>query len=93
MIQDIPTPNGTPSPKYMKTKNYVNVGKVNEKLSDTVCKSIEQNYVPVILGGDHSLAIGSVHGTSKALSKKYGDPTIIGSGMGLVWIDAHAVTL
>lgn len=59
-------------------------------MSDTVCSSIEQNYVPIILGGDHSLAIGSVHGSSTALSQKYGDPNLMGSGMGLIWIDAHA---
>lgn len=44
----------------------------------------------VTLGGDHSLAIGSVFGSSSALSKTQGDPTLMGSGMGLIWIDAHA---
>ncbi len=87
-LQDVPTI--VDSPKYKNTKHFVNVGKVTEKLSKTVCDSIEQGLVPIILGGDHSLAIGSVHGSSSALSKKYGDPKIMGSGMGLIWVDAHA---
>lgn len=51
-----------------------------KKLSDVVEKAISSSSVPVILGGDHSLAIGSVHGTLKAFD----------SNIGLIWIDAHA---
>ena len=51
-----------------------------EKLSDVVEKAINSCSLPVILGGDHSLAIGSVHGTLKAFN----------SDIGLIWIDAHA---
>ena len=43
----------------------------------------------MVLGGDHSLAIGSVHGSSTFLSKKNATKTV-GSGMGLIWVDAHA---
>lgn len=46
--------------------------------------------MPITLGGDHSLAIGSVHGSSTALSKNHGDTKVMGSGMGLIWVDAHA---
>ena len=64
--------------------------KILKKLAHSVCSAIENDFVPIILGGDHSLAIGSVYGSSSALSKIHGDPTIMGSGMGLIWIDAHA---
>jgi len=73
--------------KYHNTKNFEAVGIINKKLSETVCSSIEKGYVPVTLGGDHSLAIGSVHGSSTALSK---NNDIMGSEMGLIWVDAHA---
>ena len=36
----------------------------------------------MVLGGDHSLGIGSVHGTANATAKTCGD-------IGLIWIDAH----
>jgi arginase len=110
VIKDMPIIND--KLKYHNTKNFVEVGKVNEKVSSiliiclnkqylysekilkklahSVCSAIENDFVPIILGGDHSLAIGSVYGSSSALSKIHGDPTIMGSGMGLIWIDAHA---
>ena len=42
------------------------------------------------MGGDHSLAIGSVNGTSDAMSKGITDLKMKGSSFGLIWIDAHA---
>jgi arginase len=39
--------------------------------------------VPLVLGGDHSVAIGTVAGMS-ALSQSRG------TKLGLIWIDAHA---
>ena len=42
----------------------------------------KKGHIPVVLGGDHSLAIGSVNGTANSESIK--------SQIGLIWIDAHA---
>ena len=50
-----------------------------KKLSHSVSSAINEGHVPVVLGGDHSLAIGSVSGTASALGQ-----------IGLIWIDAHA---
>ncbi|NTV65460.1 MAG: arginase [Oscillochloris sp.] len=47
-------------------------------LADTVAACVEQGQVPLILGGDHSLAIGSVAGSARKRT------------LGLIWIDAHA---
>ncbi len=52
------------------------------KLSKAVNQAINEEYTAVVLGGDHSLAIGSVHGTATALSSS--------SQIGLIWVDAHA---
>ena len=76
-------------PNYLNTKNVVPVGQVNKKLSEAVQKSIEQNFVPITLGGDHSLAIGSIHGSSTAITKRK-DNKLLGSSMGVIWVDAHA---
>ncbi|WP_251360713.1 arginase family protein, partial [Staphylococcus aureus] len=43
-----------------------------------VSASIENNRFPLVLGGDHSIAIGSV----SAISKHY-------NNLGVIWYDAH----
>lgn len=50
---------------------------INRDLSARVQHACEQGYFPLILGGDHSLSIGSVRGV--AAQRK----------IGLIWIDAH----
>ncbi len=47
-------------------------------LAETVAGMVAQGRLPLILGGDHSLAIGSVSGSAR------------GRRLGLLWIDAHA---
>ena len=49
-----------------------------EVLYQVVQTAIEENCLPVIMGGDHSIAIGSVGGTT------HRQPA------GVLWIDAHA---
>ncbi len=44
--------------------------------------SVTEHRFPVVLGGDHSLAAGSVAGASRAMRAR-------GETMGLVWVDAH----
>ncbi len=51
--------------------------KINQDLTSMVQQACEQSYFPLILGGDHSLAIGSVRGISLRRT------------IGLIWIDAH----
>jgi arginase len=47
-------------------------------LADSVAACVAEGGLPVILGGDHSLSIGSVSGSAR------------GRDLGLIWIDAHA---
>ncbi|MFN6114406.1 MAG: arginase family protein, partial [Flavobacteriales bacterium] len=44
-------------------------------------KYLMHNVVPIVVGGDHSIAIGSVSGTKMAFPDQR---------VGVVWIDAHA---
>jgi arginase len=46
-------------------------------VADSVAKSLEDAQLPLILGGDHSIAIGSVNGAARA------------ADLGIVWFDAH----
>jgi arginase len=51
---------------------------MSRRAAGAVATSVQGGHFPVVLGGDHSLSLGSVRGASKA--KK----------LGLIWIDAHA---
>ncbi len=52
-------------------------------LAEDVKKSLGGGELPVVLGGDHSIAIGSVAGVSSFYRER-------GQSLGLVWFDAHA---
>jgi len=49
-----------------------------ERVAELVVRSCEEGLVPVVLGGDHSVALGTLGGLARAY----------GLG-GVVWIDAH----
>jgi arginase len=56
---------------------------VNLRLCDAVQTSFLQGYKPVLLGGDHSMAVGTWNGVNEYLIEKKAGP------FGLIWIDAH----
>jgi len=51
-------------------------------LCETVEKSLEKGRIPLVLGGDHSIAIGSVAGSTNFFARQ-------GESLGLIWFDAH----
>jgi len=53
------------------------------RLADLVEKASDDSKVPLVLGGDHSIAIGTVAGMSRHFRK-------LDRKLGLIWIDAHA---
>lgn len=58
--------------------NMEYVVEANQNLYEAFDKAFTEDYFPVMLGGDHSLAIGTI----KASLKHYPD-------LGVLWIDAH----
>jgi arginase len=68
---------GDPSKKYIRE-----IARVCEKLYKTSLASLDKGGFPLVLGGDHSLAAGSVAATAEFL-RRDGTPT------GLIWVDAH----
>jgi arginase len=52
------------------------------RLADRVEDAMDQGRFPVILGGDHSVAIGTISGIARHLRKK-------GQSLGVIWVDAH----
>lgn len=72
------------APKDAGSGRYFEETLETSRRSAAAVKSIlESGELPVILGGDHSIAIGSFSGTSSHFRSK-------GEEVGLIWFDAHA---
>jgi arginase len=52
------------------------------ELAETVQKTLAEGTLPIVLGGDHSIAIGTVSGVSQHFRQKE-------KHIGLIWLDAH----
>ena len=71
------------APRGEKKQMYLEeIAQVCKRLSKRVAQTLEEAKFPLILGGDHSLAAGSVAGTSHFYRKQK-------RKIGLIWIDAH----
>ena len=66
-----------------KLKNGASILKVCQSLEKQTYEAVANGSVPITLGGDHSLAVGSVSGVARAFRDK-------GRKIGLIWVDAHA---
>ena len=53
------------------------------RTAEAVVKTLEEGLTPLVLGGDHSVAAGSVSGVAEFYRRK-------GEKIGVVWIDAHS---
>ena len=69
---------GDPHAKYLKE-----ITRTCTATGEAVLKALEAGEIPVCLGGDHSMAVGSVSGASEFYRRK-------GQPIGLVWLDAHS---
>jgi arginase len=85
----IPAPKGATSPQMKhfeqiaeatspQLKHFGQIAEANGRLYAQVAESLGSGAFPVVLGGDHSVAAGSI----PAAAKHFGD-------IGLIWIDAH----
>lgn len=59
------------------------IGEACQSLYERVCESLRSLHIPLSLGGDHSLAIGSIAGTARVMREQH-------RPFGVLWIDAHA---
>lgn len=66
-----------------KLKYLPEISKACEQLATEVKAILEAGELPIVLGGDHSIAIGSIAGVSSYYRER--DETL-----GLIWFDAHA---
>ena len=81
---DLPAP--IPETRELRDehKKYIrDIAKVCQKLYQMTLASLDEGALPIVLGGDHSLAAGSVAATADWAQNTKGLP------IGLLWIDAH----
>ena len=65
-------------------KKYIDdIARVCQELYDAVAASLAADAVPIVLGGDHSLAAGSVGAAAGWARDAHRQP------IGLLWVDAH----
>lgn len=58
--------------------HYQAVKQVNEKLAHQVSSIFQNKRFPLVLGGDHSIAIGTIAGAASHFQR-----------LGVIWLDAH----
>ena len=63
-----------------RAKYYDVISDVCERLAGLVETAVKSSSFPIVLGGDHSIAMGTLAGLTRAR----------GAAPGLVWIDAHS---
>lgn len=73
----------TKNPGQKSAKYLTEIAKTCQKHADLVLKALEDGFVPIALGGDHSMAAGTVSGVAEFYRRH--DQKI-----GLLWIDAHS---
>ncbi len=54
-----------------------------KRLAQMVERALDQGQAPLVLGGDHSIAVGTVSGVSRHFKRQR-------KRIGLIWVDAHA---
>ncbi|MFC0190474.1 arginase [Fictibacillus aquaticus] len=68
----------TPSDGHDNLKNLQEVEQASEELARAVSETINSKRFPLVLGGDHSIAIGTLAGVAKNYKN-----------LGVIWYDAH----
>ena len=80
---DVPQAESLADPGPANAKYVTQIAESCEKLARIVADSLIGNHIPLVLGGDHSIAAGTIAGVADYLRNSNQKP-------GLLWIDAHA---
>ena len=71
-------PFGSQSAKYLKE-----IAETSQEVAERTRQTLADGYFPITLGGDHSIAIGTIAGVAKFYHDRNQE-------VGCLWIDAHA---
>jgi arginase len=69
---------GDPKAKYLKE-----ISDACNHLANLILEVRQSGRIPLVLGGDHSIAVGTVSGVAESFRRE-------GKQIGLLWFDAHA---
>ncbi|KAF2005899.1 Ureohydrolase [Amniculicola lignicola CBS 123094] len=75
-------PADDPPHRNMKRPRFVSA--VTQQVSDQVYQHAKEGRLVLTLGGDHSIGIGTVSGTARAIRER------LGREIAVIWVDAHA---
>ncbi|KAH6682699.1 arginase [Halenospora varia] len=70
-------------PDFRGMKNPLAVSAVTQKLCEQVYSHAKEGRCVLTLGGDHSIAIGTIAGTARAIRER------LDREMAVIWVDAH----
>jgi len=73
----LPSLRTQPAPPDSGAKHLDAIAEMTDTLADRVATEIADGSVPLVLGGDHSIAMGTMRGAAQ------------GAEIGVVWFDAH----
>jgi len=71
-------------PPFRNMKNPKAVSSVTRRIAEQTYEHSKEGRMTLTLGGDHSIAIGTVAGVAKATRERLGRETAV------IWVDAHA---
>ena len=77
---------GPPNPWQAPVEGYRHLSEVvawNSAVHDAVYDELQQNRLPILLGGDHCLGIGSISAVARHCRER-------GKKLRVLWLDAHA---
>ncbi len=77
VVQRESQPEGSAQAKYLPQ-----ITETCTHLAEAIGGALRAGKFPIVLGGDHSIAVGTVSGASRHLRES-------GQKLGLIWIDAH----
>ncbi len=66
-----------------RAKYLAHIAAASDVLASRVDHALTQGQMPLVLGGDHSVAVGTVTGVARHFRRR-------GETAGLIWLDAHA---
>jgi arginase len=85
-VRDCGNLSGPPNPGLVRVGGYRNLAEVaawNREIYGAVRRELADARLPILLGGDHSLSIGSISAVARHCRES-------GRSLRVVWLDAHA---
>jgi arginase len=82
-VGNVAVPQAEEQPYGEKKARYLDeITQTCKGLAEMVRKTLDEDMLPLVLGGDHSIAIGTVAGAAAHFNKS-------GKRIGVIWLDAH----